>query len=128
MSETEAEGALTELARELVGELAGGKLLSLALAKSDDDREDAKKPAPARPRNMAPPLGSIGGRRVQAVLEHPESPTLLYDLGAGCFAEGLPGGHISEMYHSQQFIRSDLAAAGWKAHRPQKPAGEPAGK
>lgn len=115
MSDSEAETALVEFARSLVGELANGRLLELALAAQPSDHSDAgRRLASARWKR-----DSVGGRPVKGVLTHPDSPTLLYDLGEGHFAEGMQG-KVGPVLHSDQFSSAALASKGWAP--PAEPA------
>lgn len=113
-----ADDALLELARELVGELAGGKVIELMLASqgaAPEHSEAGRRLAGARWQRGVP--SAIDGRPVLAVLQHPQSPTLLYDLGDGHFAEGVPGQAPGPVMHSEQFSQSALASTGWSARK-----------
>lgn len=118
MSHGDAEAALLSFARELVGDLANGKLLALALG-----QQEAKAPQPAKP---AP--REIDGRPILATYTHPGSPTTLYDLGNGDFAEavGQPGspGEQMQVLHSDQFNPAELVRLGW-AEQKQEAATPP---
>jgi hypothetical protein len=115
----EGEVALTELARELVGNLAGGRLMELALAAQASPGRDL-----ANVRWQRGKGSSIGGRTVQRVLAHPQSPTVLYDLGEGHFAEGEKGKAPGTVMHSPQFTPEGLAQKGWAEQ--VSAAGDPA--
>jgi hypothetical protein len=107
--EDEAEGALLELAKSLVGELAGGRVLELLLADQQGPHtKAAQQLAGARWKH-----DMIGGRPVKQVLGHPDSPTMLYDLADGHFAEGVKG-KVGPVMHSDQFDSAALAKLGWK--------------
>ena len=108
----EARDALVELARELVDELAGSRLLEIALAR----REAADASAS---RDIG---GSIGGRKITAVLSHPDSKTVLYDLGEGHFAEEADG-KVGSVLHSDQFRHDHMMNKGWSV---RVAAGKPA--
>jgi hypothetical protein len=122
LPDTEAEDALLELARQLVGELASGKLLAFALegrGGSDAGRDLANH------RWAKGPGSVIGGRPVQAVMSHPKSPTVLYDLGEGHFAEGADG-KTGPVMHSDQFSQQALLGKGWAAQvTPEEPGASP---
>ena len=107
----DAQDALVGLARELVDELAGARLLEIALA---------RKPEPA---DSAHDVGAtISGRKVVAVLSHPQSQTLIYDLGGGHFDEEM-GGKVGGVLHSDQFRHDHMLAKGWRV---RVSAGKPA--
>lgn len=115
--EDEVEDALVELARSLVGELAGGRVMELMLADAgaDSDHSDAgRRLAGARWKRS-----NVGGRAVLQTLTHPDSPTVLYDLGEGHFAEGA-NGKVGPVLHSDQFVPQQLAKLGWAP--PAEPA------
>jgi len=108
----DAEVALVELARSLVGELANGQLLSLALAAQSEHSDAGRKLANVR--WAKGPGASVGGRQVRQVFSHPQSPTVLYDLGDGHFAEGERGKAPGTPMHSPQFSAQALAEKGWQ--------------
>jgi hypothetical protein len=115
MGETqdEARDALVELARELVDELAGGRLLELMLSRRQAE------PHPGSSHDVG---GSVGGRKIASVLSHPDSTTVLYDLGGGHFAEEADG-KVGPVMHSDQFRHDQLLAKGWRV---RVSAGKPA--
>jgi hypothetical protein len=117
----EAETALVELARDLVGDLASGRLMALALA-AQEERSPGRDLANVRWQRGKGSV--IGGRTVQRVLAHPQSPTILYDLGGGHFAEGEKGKAPGTVLHSPQFSAQALAEKGWAEQVPA--GGEPA--
>jgi hypothetical protein len=106
----ETESALVELARDLVGDLASGRLMALALA-AQEERSPGRDLANVRWQRGKG--SNIGGRTVQRVLAHPQSPTILYDLGEGHFAEGEKGKAPGTVLHSPQFTPESMAEKGW---------------
>lgn len=121
---SEAETALLELGRSFVNELAGGRLLELMLA-SQPEHSDAGRRL-ANVRWAKGPGEAIGGRKVLQVLSHPQSPTVLYDLGDGHFAEGERGKAPGTVLRSDQFNVKDLQDKGWGVE-PADTSGQPAG-
>lgn len=111
----ETDAALMELARELVGELAGGKVMELMLASQGASPHSAAGRSLAGARWNKGIPSAIDGRPVKAVLTHPQSPTVLYDLDGGHFAEGAPGSAPGQVMHSPQFSQAALASTGWAA-------------
>lgn len=112
---SEAEEALIGLARELVSEVAGSRLLELALAaRQDKPSADTGKPD----------IGSkVGGREVRSVFSHPDSKTALLDLGGGHFAE-VADGQAGPVLHSEQFSHEAMLHKGWTV---RVAAGKPEG-
>lgn len=111
---SETETALLELARSLVGELAGGKLLELMLAANG-----AAKPEPSSPgRDLAHvrwnTRSDVNGWKVQRTLHHPDSPAVIYDLGGGHFSEHAKGQSPGQVLKSPQFTPENMHAAGWR--------------
>lgn len=115
-ADAEARAFLIELGRSMAGDLAQSTLGEWQAARQQASQRQEDEPVyhPVR-------IGGSGGRArgarardVLAVLTHAQSPTDLYDLGDGYFAEGQRG-RPGPVLHSHQFDRDALAALGWTA-------------
>lgn len=127
MSAEDAQDALLELARQLVGELAGGKVMELMLAAQgagNPDHSDAGRRL-AGARWASPPGEAVNGRKVIQVFTHPQSPVLLYDLGGGYFAEGERGKAPGVTLHEPKFTARALLDKGWQVEASVPDSGEP---